>query len=92
MSRATPASEVSRLRQDIATLLREAATAGLSAPARKKLNQEIREAIAELGGFLQTLDPIRQPTSVFDPSNPKVIGRGDVPRNVEIGGGRRCPP
>ena len=31
------------------------APAGLSAPARKKLNQEIRDAITELSGFLQTL-------------------------------------
>jgi hypothetical protein len=31
--------------------------------------------IQELGSFLNTLDPIRQPSAVFDPSNPKVVGR-----------------
>jgi hypothetical protein len=71
----TPASEVGRLRAEIADLLRSAGEAGLSTAARKSLNSEIRQAIAELDGFLQSLDPIRQPASVFDPSNPKVIGR-----------------
>lgn len=71
----TPASEVGRLREDIASLLRSAADSELTAPARKKLNDEIRAAIADLDGFLRELDPIRQPSSMFDPSNPKVIGR-----------------
>ena len=75
MSRSTPAGEVARLRREIATLLRSAATTNLSSPSRKGLNNEIRQAISDLDGFLQTLDPIRQPASVFDPSNPKVVGR-----------------
>lgn len=75
MSRSTPAAEVAKLRQEIATLLQSAAETNLSPPARKGLNSEIRQAIAELDGFLQSLDPISQPASVFDPSNPKVVGR-----------------
>jgi hypothetical protein len=71
----TPASEVSRLREDLATLLRATAEGELTGPARKQLNEEIRAAIADLDGFLRELDPIRQPSSIFDPSNPKVIGR-----------------
>ncbi len=31
--------------------------------------------MAELGKLLHELDPIRQPSSMFDPGNPKVIGR-----------------
>ncbi len=75
MSRSTPASEVARLRQEIAGLLTSAGESGLSPSMRKGLNAEIRKAIEELDAFLQSLDPIRQPTSVFDPSNPKVVGR-----------------
>ena len=75
MSRSTPASAVAKLRQELAAHLQSAADAGLSSSARKSLNSEVRQAIVELDGFLQSLDPIRQPTSVFDPSNPKVVGR-----------------
>ncbi len=75
MSRSTPASAVAKLRHELAAHLQSAADAGLSSSARKSLNSEVRQAIVELDGFLQSLDPIRQPTSVFDPSNPKVVGR-----------------
>lgn len=72
---AAPAAEVARLRTAIGELLTAAATAGLSGTGLRKLNDEIRVAIAELDEFLRDLDPIRQPSSVFDPSNPKVVGR-----------------
>lgn len=75
MTRATPASEVAKLRREIALLLEAATAANLSSSLRKGLNSEIRQAISDLDGFLETLDPIRQPASVFDPSNPKVVGR-----------------
>ena len=75
MKKPTPASEVSRLRTDISALLRTAADSSLTNPARTALNEEVRIAIAELDGFLRELDPIRQPSSMFDPSNPKIIGR-----------------
>jgi hypothetical protein len=71
----TPAQEVARLREDIASLLEAAATAELTRPARKKLNEEIRAAIGDLNRFLGDLDLIRQPSAQFDPSNPKVVGR-----------------
>jgi hypothetical protein len=47
----------------------------LSVSARRKLEGEIRKVVDELGQFLNELDPIRQPTSVFDPGNPKIVGR-----------------
>ena len=75
MSKGSPATEVARLRAEISGLLQAATDAELTDHQRRKLNEEIRRAIADLGEFLHGLDPIRQPSSVFDPSNPKVVGR-----------------
>ena len=72
---ATPADQIAQLRSEIAQLLTAAATSRLSGAGLRKLNDEIRTAISELDDFLRHLDPIRQPSSVFDPSNPKVVGR-----------------
>ncbi len=72
---ATPAAEIARLRAEINTLLKAAAAVGLSGTGLRRLNEEIRASIAELDEFLRDLDPIRQPSSVFDPSNPKIVGR-----------------
>lgn len=47
----------------------------LPATRRKVLEADIREVIGGLSGILTKLDPIRQPSAVFDPTNPKVIGR-----------------
>lgn len=56
-------------------LIVETNDASLSNPRRKKLEIQIREAIDGLTTLLGRLDPIAPPTSVFDPSNPKVVGR-----------------
>jgi Eco29kI restriction endonuclease len=63
------------LRETLSRLTGVAATSSLSASKRRVLEAEIKSAIAELGTLLNTLDPVRQPTSVFDPSNPKIVGR-----------------
>lgn len=47
----------------------------LTGPKRRKIEIQIKEAIDGLTEILAKLDPIAQPTSVFDPSNPKVVGR-----------------
>lgn len=47
----------------------------ITANQRKTLQTEVREVIGELGELLQSIDPISLPTAVFDPSNPKVVGR-----------------
>lgn len=70
-----PHAQVSRLRQEITTLLQDASAGPLTDPARKKLNEEVRAVIADLDALLRDLDPIRQPASIFDPMNPKVVGR-----------------
>ncbi|MBA4174600.1 MAG: restriction endonuclease, partial [Hyphomicrobium sp.] len=47
----------------------------MSSGGRKKLEAQIKEAIDALTTLLAQIDPVAQPTSVFDPSNPKVVGR-----------------
>ncbi|MCV0396256.1 MAG: Eco29kI family restriction endonuclease [Rhizobiaceae bacterium] len=64
-----------KLRQDLADLAAEATSSPLAPRRRKQLDAQLRELMAELGRLLHELDPIRQPAAVFDPSNPKVVGR-----------------
>lgn len=71
----TAPSPINELRTNLDQLVAQTASTTLTGPARRKLEREIRVVIAELGSFLNTLDPIGQPTAVFDPSNPKVVGR-----------------
>jgi hypothetical protein len=68
-------SPIAELRANLDRLVEQTASTTLTAPKRRALEKEIRGVIDELGSFLNTLDPIRQPTAVFDPSNPKVVGR-----------------
>jgi hypothetical protein len=69
------AAVVADLRRDLQRLHDEIDKPSLSAPARRRLEEEVRKVISELGTFLNDLDPIRQPTSMFDPGNPKIVGR-----------------
>lgn len=71
----TTPSPIAELRANLDQLVARTTSTTLSGPARRKLEKEIRTVIEELGTFLNTLDPVRQPTAVFDPSNPKVVGR-----------------
>lgn len=71
----TTPSPIAELRANLDQLIARTTSTTLTGPARRKLEREIRGVIEELGSFLNTLDPIRQPTAVFDPSNPKVVGR-----------------
>ena len=63
------------LRASLRQLRAQAGEALLLSSKRKKLETEIKAAIDELAALLAKIDPIAQPTSVFDPSNPKVVGR-----------------
>lgn len=69
------ASAIQELRQTLEKLTAQTAVGELTAHKRRALEREIRSVIGELGALLNSLDPIRQPVSVFDPSNPKVVGR-----------------
>ncbi|MGI8403781.1 MAG: Eco29kI family restriction endonuclease [Thermomicrobiales bacterium] len=66
---------IAELRQDLDRLLTEAESVALSASARRAAGLQVRGVVDDLGRFLNTIDPIRQPASVFDPGNPKVVGR-----------------
>lgn len=47
---------------------------GLSLPKRRALRRELEGAVVRLTAAAQSLDPVRQPKHVFDPTSPKVIG------------------
>ena len=70
-----PEQTATELRTALDRLIEETRNGQLSTARRKRLEDEIRSSIESLSGLLGDLDPIRQPTSVFDPSNPKVVGR-----------------
>ncbi len=63
------------LRDAIARLSHEAHDPQLTPRQRQALQREIRATIEELARLLGDIDPIRQPTAVFDPSNPQLVGR-----------------
>ncbi len=69
------AEPLNGLRATLERLNNESEIASLSVPKRRKLEADIKLAIDHLTNQLAKLDPIAQPTSVFDPSNPKVVGR-----------------
>lgn len=66
---------IEALQASLKRLTEEAEQASLSVPKRRALEGQIKVVIDDLTGLLARLDPIAQPTAVFDPSNPKVVGR-----------------
>lgn len=66
---------IAELKESLARLSEQATSERLTVPKRKALEAEVRSVIEELSRLLGMIDPIRQPTAVFDPSNPKVVGR-----------------
>ncbi len=66
---------LAELKRGLDRLTSEADGTELPANKRRSLETQVRGLIDDLSAFLNKLDPIRQPSSVFDPSNPKVIGR-----------------
>lgn len=69
------ATIITQLQANLQQLLEEAKNELLTPRARKTLEGQIRQVIKSLGTLLNDLDPIRQPSALFDPSNPKVVGR-----------------
>lgn len=72
---AGPSEAIAELRRTLDRLVSETNKPSLSPAARRKLETEIRAVLDALGQFLSELDPIKRPTAVFDPGNPKVVGR-----------------
>lgn len=76
MNNQIPAADnIVALSESITRLTVESTAASISSQKRKKIESHIKVAIDELTALLATLDPIAQPTAVFDPSNPEVVGR-----------------
>jgi hypothetical protein len=74
----SPRSDLALLEQlkgTLAALTEQARSTPLSTVARRKLDGGAREVMAQLAQLLHELDPIRQPSAIFDPSNPKIVGR-----------------
>ena len=67
--------EIAGLRDRVAALTSLADSAPFSPAARRKVDHELRVVIETLEAALRRLDPIAMPRAIFDPSNPKVIGR-----------------
>ena len=74
-SRVSNADTITALQESISRLSTEATGSLVSTHKRKKIESQIKVAIDDLTALLATLDPIAQPTAVFDPSNPEVVGR-----------------
>lgn len=65
---------ISQLKQVVDKLDSEAKREVLSPKKRGLINADVRETMDRLNDVLRRIDPIRQPSSIFDPGNPKVVG------------------
>lgn len=69
------ADEIEAIRQQVRTFVETATEKALQPKLRNRLDLALRGLVQDVEGALQRIDPIALPTVVFDPSNPKVIGR-----------------
>jgi Eco29kI restriction endonuclease len=63
------------IRGSLSALEAQLAEATLTSSKRKLLESHLQGLMDDLGRLLDQLDPISQPASVFDPANPKIVGR-----------------
>ena len=75
VSRNNLKESLERLRRDIEDLASSLSQAELSSRIRKTVETEVESLSKRLGEIHEQLDPVHQPTAVFDPSSPKTIGR-----------------
>ncbi|HEX8480855.1 MAG TPA: Eco29kI family restriction endonuclease [Allosphingosinicella sp.] len=75
MSNAPRPTSIAVLREHFDRLSAEISQSNIPAARRKALEAELLAIMSDLGDLLAQLDPVRQPSSIFDPSNPKVVGR-----------------
>jgi Eco29kI restriction endonuclease len=66
---------LAELNERIDSLAAEATSPPSNAQAQRRLETGLREIAARIEGVIQQLHPIKQPGAVFDPSNPKIVGR-----------------
>jgi hypothetical protein len=65
---------INKLRKDLADNASIARGVALTPVTRNKLNAEIEKGAHQLDSLLAELDPIKRPTELFDPGNPRTIG------------------
>ncbi|MBU1538215.1 MAG: Eco29kI family restriction endonuclease [Alphaproteobacteria bacterium] len=75
MTRRNFAEDVERIREEVHRLVDAATERALPATRRNKIDHALRALAIDVEAALEKLDPVALPTVVFDPSNPKVIGR-----------------
>ena len=63
------------IKGELAKLSEVADDATFSTQFRKSVDDTIAHLIEEMERFRRQIDPIRQPSAVFDPANPAVVGR-----------------
>lgn len=69
------AADVEAIRDDIARFVEAATERALPGGLRNRVDVALRALASDVEGALEKIDPVALPTVVFDPSNPKVIGR-----------------
>lgn len=69
------ADEIEAIRGSITQLVEAATERDLPAGRRKQVDHALRALAVDVENALERIDPVSLPTVVFDPSNPKVIGR-----------------
>ena len=70
------ASEVlAVLQAGLDRLAAEAAANPPTSQRRRRLDEALRALSGRIERLLRDLDPIKHPAAIFDPSNPKIIGR-----------------
>ena len=69
------AADVEAIREEIARFVEAATEKVLPGALRNRVDLALRALASDVEGALEKIDPVALPTVVFDPSNPKVIGR-----------------
>lgn len=69
------AADVEAIRDEIRRFVDAATEKALPGALRNRVDLALRRLAADVEGALERLDPVALPAVVFDPSNPKVIGR-----------------
>ncbi|MND73338.1 Eco29kI restriction endonuclease [compost metagenome] len=75
MTRRNFADDIESIREEVRRLVEAATEHLLPAARRNQVDRALRGLATDVELALEKIDPVALPTVVFDPSNPKVIGR-----------------
>lgn len=75
MTRRNFADEIEKIREEVRRLVDAATERVLPAARRNRVDHALRALATDIEGAIERIDPVSLPTVVFDPSNPKIIGR-----------------